>query len=92
MDDKKEFAHESLGSVEDLTGIRQEIAELWGRIAELDGGAAILGFVPGQSGDVVPEVDGLGYEAKLRQARTRGDMVAALRIKQEAAKVGLVLI
>jgi len=77
--------------MEDLSGIRRELEEIW---AELNGMKELPRFVgvePGPSGDETPEVNGLGFEVKLKRARESGDMLAALRVKQEAARAGIVL-
>ena len=78
--------------MEDLSGIRQELEELWGQIDDLKTPPKFVGVMPGQSGDAGPEEDQLPFEAKLRRARESGDMLMALRIKQEAAGVGIVLL
>lgn len=45
------------------------------------------GFVPGETGDP-PES---GFETRLAEARKAGDNLTAIRIKQEAAREGVVL-
>ena len=78
--------------LEDLSGIRQELEELWGEIDGLRKAPQFVGIEPGQTGDLLPEHDLLPFEARLRKARDQGDMLGALRIKQEAAIAGIVLL
>jgi len=78
--------------VEDLSGIREELEEIWSEIGELRQPPKFVGAEPGQSGDTGPEEGGLPFEARLRQARQSGDMLTALRVKQEAAGAGIVLL
>ena len=78
--------------MEDLSGIRQELEEIWGQLENLREPPRILGAEPGQSGDGRPEESGLSFEMRLRRARDAGDMLAALKVKQEAAKAGIVLL
>ena len=78
--------------MEDLSGIRQELEEIWGQIDDLKAPPRFVGALPGQSGDLGPEEDSLPFEARLRRARETGDTLAALRIKQEAAGAGIVLL
>ena len=78
--------------MEDLSGIRQELEEIWERIDGLKALPRFVGALPGQSGDVAPEDGQLPFEARLRRARESGDMLGALRVKQEAAGAGIVLL
>ena len=78
--------------MEDLSGIRQELEEIWEQLDELKTPPKFVGAQPGQSGELSPEEDGLPFEARLRRARDAGDMLGALRIKQEAAGAGIVLL
>ncbi|MCL2843325.1 MAG: hypothetical protein FWE28_07675 [Oscillospiraceae bacterium] len=75
--------------MEDLSGIRAEIEEIWTEIEGLRVPPKFVGVPPGQSGDVCPEEGGLPFEVRLRKARESGDMLEALRVKQEAAGVVL---
>jgi len=77
---------------EDLSGIRQELEEIWGTIEGLREAPQFVGLEPGQGGDSLPEEELLPFEARLRKARDTGDMLGALRIKQEAAASGIVLL
>jgi len=77
---------------EDLSGIRQELEEIWGELNGLRRAPEFVGVEPGQGGDTLPEEDLLPFEARLRKARDTGDMLGALRIKQEAAASGIVLL
>ena len=78
--------------MEDLSGIRQELEKIWGQLDELKAPPRFVGVPPGQSGDGEPGEDSLPFEARLRRARESGDMLAALRVKQEAAGAGIVLL
>ena len=78
--------------MEDLSGIRQELEEIWDQLDGLKTAPQIVGREPGPSGDLAPAEEGLPYEAQLRRARESGDMLTALRIKQEAAVSGIVLL
>ena len=78
--------------MEDLSGIRQELEEIWERIDDLNTPPKFIGAQPGQSGDLGPEEDQMPFEARLRRARESGDMLGALRVKQEAAGAGIVLL
>jgi len=78
--------------LEDLSGIRQELEELWGEIGDLRQSPQFVSTEPGQAGDLLPDSDLLPFEARLRKARDTGDMLGALRIKQEAAIAGIVLL
>ena len=78
--------------MEDLSGIRQELEEIWGQLDELKAPPKFVGTQPGQSGDTAPEEDQMPFEARLRRARESGDTLAALRVKQEAAGAGIVLL
>lgn len=78
--------------MEDLSGIRAELEEIWTELEGLRVPPKFVGVEPGQSGDVQPEEGGLPFEARLRKARESGDMLEALRVKQEAAGVGIVLL
>ncbi|MCL2562413.1 MAG: hypothetical protein FWE08_00025 [Oscillospiraceae bacterium] len=78
--------------MEDLSGIRQELEDIWGLIDELKLPPKFVGTQPGQSGDAAPEEDQMPFEARLRRARESGDMLSALRVKQEAARAGIVLL
>jgi len=77
---------------EDLSGIRQELEEIWGEIEGLRTVPQFVGIEPGYSGDQMPGEDLLPFEARLRRARDTGDMLTALRVKQEAAAQGIVLL
>ena len=77
---------------EDLSGIRQELEEIWGALDGLRSPPQFMGIEPGQGGDALPEEDLLPFEARLRKARDTGDILSALRIKQEAATAGIVLL
>ncbi len=48
-------------------------------------------FTPGYSSERLPDVKKDGFEAQLREARERRDTVAAIRIKQNAAAEGVIL-
>ena len=78
--------------MEDLSGIRQELEEIWAHLGDLKEAPQIVGTEPGQSGDGRPEESGLSFEMRLKRARSAGDMLAALKVKQEAAKAGIVLL
>ena len=78
--------------MEDLSGIRKELEKIWEQLDDLKVPPKFVGVSPGQSGDVSPEEDQLPFEARLRRARESGDMLAALRVKQEAAGAGIVLL
>jgi len=78
--------------MEDISGIRQELEEIWGQLDELKTPPKFIGAQPGQSGDVSAEEEQMPFEARLRRARESGDTLAALRIKQEAAGAGVVLL
>ena len=78
--------------MEDLSGIRQELEEIWDQLDDLKLPPKMIGREPGPSGDSAPEEEGLPFEARLRRARESGDMLTALRIKQEAAGAGIVLL
>ena len=77
--------------MEDLSGIRQELEEIWEQLGDLKAPPKFVGALPGQSGDLAPEEE-LPFEARLRRARESGDVLGALRIKQEAAGAGIVLL
>ena len=49
-----------------------------------------LGRLPGEGADAPEGMP--GFDARLEAARQSGDMLAAIRIKQEAAKDGVILI
>jgi len=78
--------------MEDLSGIRQELEEIWEQLGELKTPPKFVGAQPGQSGEAAPEEDQMPFEARLRRARESGDTLTALRIKQEAAGAGIVLL
>jgi len=78
--------------MEDLSGIRQELERIWDQLDDLKVPPKFVGVLPGQSGDVEPEEGQLPFEARLRRAREAGDMLGALRVKQEAAGAGIVLL
>ena len=80
------------GEFQDLSGIRGELEEIWAKLDELNEAPVFSGALPGESGDGVPDEDLMPYEVRLRQAREAGDMLMALRVKQEAAGAGLVLL
>ena len=88
---EEEASTDVMPDVDDLSGIRQELESIWTQLEKLKAPPRFVGTEPGQSGDEMPDAEGLGYEAKLHRARESGDMVAALRIKQEAARAGVVL-
>lgn len=80
------------------------VPELGERLAELaadagtmqlfwDSTPKYMGSLPGESG-IDPQIAGeeIGFEAELRSARESGDFLKAIRIKQEAAKEGIILI
>ena len=77
---------------DDLSGIRQELEQIRGEIDGLRTPPQFLGVEPGQGGDTLPEEELLPFEARLRKARDTGDILGALRIKQEAAGAGIVLL
>jgi len=77
--------------MEDLSGIRRELEDIWGQIDMLKAPPKFVGALPGQSGDSSEE-GALPFEARLRRARESGDMLGALRVKQEAAEAGVVLL
>ena len=77
---------------DDLSGIRQELENIWGELEDLRTPPQFVGIEPGQAGDTLPEEDLLPFEARLRKARGTGDTLGALRIKQEAATAGIVLL
>ena len=78
--------------MEDLSGIRQELEEIWEQLEDLKAPPKFVGDQPGQSGELSPEEGQLPFEARLRRARDSGDLLGALRIKQEAAGAGIVLL
>ena len=78
--------------MEDLSGIRRELEDIWGQIDELKAPPKFVGVFPGQSGEAGAEEGPLPFEARLRRARESGDMLGALRVKQEAASAGIVLL
>ena len=78
--------------VEDLSGIRRELEAIWTQLEEVKEIPSFLGYEPEQSGEIDLEEDLMPYEVRLRHARGEGDLLAALKIKQEAAKAGLVLL
>lgn len=49
-------------------------------------------FAPSRSGERLPDTGKSSYEVRLGEARKRGDTVEAIRIKQQAASEGIVLI
>lgn len=52
-----------------------------------------LGSAPGETGGNLQSIgEEMGYEAQLNNARESGDFLNAIRIKQEAAKEGIILI
>lgn len=77
---------------EDLSGIRQELEHIRGELDSLRTPPQFIGIEPGQAGDALPVEDLLPFEARLRKARNTGDTLGALRIKQEAASAGIVLL
>ena len=90
MDEKRDL--EQVPNIEDLSGIRRELEEIWETLGDLRIVPQFVGIEPGHSGDAMPEEDLLPFEARLRRARDAGDMLTALRIKQEAAVAGVVLL
>jgi len=88
---KEEEGMALAGKIEDLSGIRQELEAIWSELDSMKAPPQFVGAEPGQSGNEVLETDGLEFEVKLKRARASGDMLAALRVKQEAAKAGIVL-
>ena len=77
---------------EDLSGIRGELEEIWGELELLKETPMFIGNEPGGSGVSIPEEDLMPFEVQLRRAREVGDTIAALKIKQEAAYAGIVLL
>ncbi|MGM9552560.1 MAG: phage scaffolding protein [Clostridia bacterium] len=49
-------------------------------------------FEPYQSGQKLPDVTKNDYEMRLKEARSKGNSVEAIRIKQQAAQEGIMLI
>lgn len=50
------------------------------------------GVTPGEGGDAAPDPQRSGFESRLAEARKINDTLAAIKIKQEAAEKGVVLI
>lgn len=57
-----------------------------------DGNPKFKGVSPGDSGDGTPDPQKSGFESRLAEARKTNDTLAAIKIKQEAAEKGVVLI
>lgn len=49
-------------------------------------------FEPHRSGEKLPDTEKDGYELRLAQARAAGNTIEAIRIKQQAASEGIMLI
>lgn len=49
-------------------------------------------FVPARSGERLPDAKKMGYEERLAEARRAGKTIEAIRIKQQAAGEGVMLI
>lgn len=49
-------------------------------------------FEPARSGEKIPKSEPGEYQVRLNDARNRGDRISAIKIKQEAAKNGIMLI
>ena len=79
-------------NAEDLSGIREELEEIWEELEVLKEPPVFAGVEPGSSGGEIPHEDLMPFEVQLRRARDLGDTIAALRIKQEAANAGIVLL
>ena len=77
---------------QDLSGIREELEEIWGELNDLKELPVFIGNEPKGSGTQVLHEDLMPFEVQLRHARELGDTIAALRIKQEAASAGIVLL
>lgn len=86
-----EFKEKNLNG-EDLSGIRGELEEIWEELEGLKETPMFVGTEPGGSGVSIPEEDLMPFEVQLRRARELGDTIAALKIKQEAAYAGIVLL
>jgi|GEM_PF-952769 len=53
--------------------------------------AAFKGFQPGASADITPDPKAAGFETRLADARKNKDTIGAIKIKQEAAAEGVIL-
>lgn len=49
------------------------------------------GFVPADSGDIEAGTEGAGFRLRLDRARAQGDGLSVIRLKQEAAREGVML-
>lgn len=73
----------------ELETLRAEVEQLQALLAKPP---QISGAAPGESGDALPEQGESAFSARLREARMAGDTLAALKVKQDAARVGVVLL
>lgn len=57
------------------------------------GGSKFMGMTPGEGSDVPADGGGsASFEAELQAAREEGNLLEAIRVKQEAARDGVILI
>ena len=89
-----EGANVTDGAVEGLGAKLKELAAASDTAFLFRNGASrFLGMTPGEGSDVPEGAGGsLSFEAELQTARESGNLLEAIRVKQEAAKEGVILI
>jgi len=75
-----------------IMALQAQTQELRSELDRLVSERRFIGALPGESG--APELldAGVSYEERLRTARADGDTLEAIRVKQEAAREGVILI
>lgn len=89
------FISENTGEDGNVEGLKQRLSDLSNDkdMAFLfkESSSKYLGAAPGESGSEFAGEE-MGFDARLKTARDSGDFLKAIRIKQEAAKEGIILI
>lgn len=75
-----------------LEALQAETRELREELQRVSAQRRFVGLRPGESGEAEPRDYGSAYEAQLREARACGNVLDAIRVKQEAALEGVILI
>lgn len=93
----EDYVSKNISEDGSVPGLSDRLAELAGDAETAflfrDSSLKYLGSSPGEAG-IDPQLadEEMGYEAELRSARESGNFLKAIRLKQEAAKEGIILI